>query len=280
MTTTSTILLLLRALLLYDDFLTSSHDARLDHVDGRHDHSCGHAGKRAEQEVLLPLGRAAGEVRVGLLGLREKHEGESVPGDVARDGGEVALVKAGDALGGHELDGARQRVGVDVRLHALLDHLLRHAHDRRGERADGAAAQLGERTLHARRGELLLGELKRSELAGARGECEQELRGHALNERLGVERHRQALGLEARAHHVDRVQHGLRDAARAGARDQALAEEHLRLPLIRALLLLDDRLAERRGEGAQGEEAAHIGAAVLNCERRKKSRRYFFNEIC
>jgi len=95
-------------------------------------------------------------------------------------------------------------------------------------------------------------------LQRARRESEEELRRDALQERLRAEVEADTLGLDSGAHDVDRVQARLRDAARAGAGDEALVEEQLR----RRLRLGGGEHRAAPG-GAGGEEQARQHLAVI-----------------
>ena len=206
------------------------HQPRLDDVDRRHDHGCGHAGERTQHEVLLRGRRLSGQLLECCLRLREEHERERIPRHVTGDCRCVSLVEAGDAVCGKDLLEADDRVGVNVRLDALLEHLLRHADDRRCNCAQRTAQDLRACAGDASDLALRLAPLVRGELQGSRRECKHKLRADAFEEGAGRPLDSDAFGLQPRAHHVDWVKKGLGCAAGCGPRDEAFAEEHLLLP--------------------------------------------------
>ena len=76
-----------------------------------------------------------------------------------------------------------------------------------------------------------------------------------------------ALGLEPRARHIDRVQARLRDGRGAAAGDEALAEEQLLLPAAERLLGGGDGVGRRWLDG----EAGRVSCASANKTVRRRN---------
>ena len=108
-------------------------------------------------------------------------------------------------------------------LAALLDKLLRDAHDRGARRANRARDEVGERRRQRALAKEAFDGLERRELHRTRGRRQQHLRDEPAAERARIIQHLDIHGLLASAHDVDRVEErlgddtGLRGAARGCA---------------------------------------------------------------